>query len=96
MTEEKFNVIEKYLYDMGGSLSYIKGYLEGMNADIKDLKEDSECEKESMDITPICKAIADMTESLKFVGNTAVMDIIRHQIEDMIKILDKCVNGEIE
>ena len=51
-----------------------------------------------IDITPICSAISDMTESLKNVTKTngfdvAIQDIIKEEIDKMVEILDKKVNG---
>jgi hypothetical protein len=55
--------------------------------------------RELIDITPICQAISDMTESLKNITktngfDTAMQNNIKEEIDKMIEILDKKVNGE--
>ena len=50
---------------------------------------------ESIDITPLCKAISDMTEELSnTIGKETVRASIEKRIDAMIEILDKYVNGE--
>ena len=95
MNLEQVNELMKVIYEMNEKMNKYEKLIPAINK-IHLETFHPVLEREPIDVTPICKAIADMTDSLKFVGNTAVMDIIRHQIEDMVKILDKCVNGEIE
>jgi hypothetical protein len=66
---------------------------------IPSIEQHEKMKRELIDITPICQAISDMTESLKNITktngfDTAMQNNIKEEIDKMIEILDKKVNGE--
>ncbi len=92
MNLEQVNELMEKLHSIDTGLINLRNILEKRDNFILSVEQ---FHKMKIDITPICKAISDMTEEISnTIGKETVRASIEKRIDSMIELLDKYVNGD--